>query len=545
MTTLVCWPVAAQNKVVYDAQAEQSFKKAITFYENKDYPSASQMFEKVAKRKPIHHRSSAAYLMGGRAHIKSNNPKAAIELLKPFFIRFPSSKYQSEAILLLADAYTAYGNFSEAFKGFSIGLSVTTDRDQREDFLVHLEVMFEQARFTEGQFNGLLQRVDDEIARGEIIAIWSRMEPGTGRRVERKKREVRKQAGKSFAVVLPGTYQTEMHKSIVHDISAGINAALAVHEQASGCRVDTIIYWVHSADSLRMTIKNIQEDLSILGIIGGAFSDDARSLVKATAGTDIPVVLPTATAEDLAAGNEVFQLNVPFSIRGKILADYVKNNMKARTVAILAPLRSFARTIAEAFKQQARKIGLQVDVVSWYRPGTDEMARQFHTLKTRQFTDSIDVLFAPVESPEDIPPILQGVAESGVTRNILGAGDWNHPDTIAAHIKSHIRVEFATEFAIDSSRSDYKSFATYYRKNTGRYPSKHAVFGYDAAGFLLRSLCANPKSRESVIEELYKPYNALRSQISISPFRQNTGLTIMRYSKGSVREITTIQETFK
>jgi ABC-type branched-subunit amino acid transport system substrate-binding protein len=264
--------------------------------------------------------------------------------------------------------------------------------------------------------------------------------------------------------------------------------------------------------------------------------------VKATAGSDIPVILPTATADDLAVGDEVFQLNVPFSVRGKVLAEYVRDDLKARTVAILAPLRSFARDIAESFKNHARKIGLQVDVVSWYRPGTDDMNRQFNTLRTRQFGDSIEVLFAPVESPSEIPLILEGVANTHVTNTILGAGDWNYPDSIAAYIRPNIRVEFATEYALDSARTDYNTFAAYYRSLTNMKPSKHAVFGYDAAGLLMRSLCGNSRTRAEVMKELLEPYNGIHSLIALSPQRQNTALTIMRYRNRTVYKVKTIKE---
>ncbi len=535
----------AQNNVLYDAQAEELFNKAITAYDSKDFAAASELFDTVAKRKPVHQKSTAAYLMGARAHMKANNPEAAVSLLTPFFIRFPSSMYQGEAILLLGDAQTLCGKFADAFNSYAIGLTVAADKDQKDDFIRHFESMLVKARFKTGQFNTLIQRIEDDIARGEIAEMWERIGPAEEEpdlNIIRKAVKDTKKQTISMAIVLPGERRDEMRDEIVADIRSGIDAAIAFHAQTLGCSVDTIVYSMTSLDSLRKFIRQLAQDNSVMGVVGGVFSDDSRDLVKATAGTDLPLVLPTATADDLSAGSEVFQMNVPFSVRGKVLAEYVKNTMKAQTVAILAPLHSYARTIAESFKNHAQKIGLLVDVVSWYRPGTDEMARQFYSLKTRQFTDSIDVLFAPVENPADISLILKGVAESGFTHRVLGAGDWNHPDTIAAYAPAGVTVEFATEYAPDTIRSDYRQFASLYRSRFEREPSKHALFGYDAAAILLRSLCSNARKRSEVINDLSTPFNGMHSLISMSALRQNSALTVMRYANRSVKKVTTIQE---
>jgi hypothetical protein len=77
---------------------------------------------------------------------------------------------------------------------------------------------------------------------------------------------------------------------------------------------------------------------------------------------------------------------------------------------------------------------------------------------------------------------------------------------------------------------------------TGRAVTRHAVFGYDAARFLLNALVPGTDTRQETMRRMRRPYVGVRSPIDLSSGNSNRGLNIMTISGGAIIRLTTIPE---
>ena len=299
-----------------------------------------------------------------------------------------------------------------------------------------------------------------------------------------------------------------------------------------------------SPDSLQRLLRGLAADAATIGIIGGVFSADAAVVAHAAQGSGLPCILPAATAENLSSpGGTVFQLNTPFSVRGALLAEYVARNKPHARVAVLAPLESFARSMAVAFVDRARELSLSVEIVSWYSQGTKDFRSQYKAVAAKIApSDSAAVLFLPVPTWDIAAALLDGARVGGFRATLLGAGDWNHPALYANSTMEGMRVEFESDYAVVTGFSQYQAFKTAFEKRTGREVSRHAVFGYDAARFLLNALSPGFDTRQEMLRRMRIVYVGLRSPIDVSEGQSNRGLNIMTVSRGKITRLTTIPE---
>ena len=455
----------AQDAVTYSEEAEEAFDLALISFENGDFEKASRVFSRLAKATPMHQKTSASYIMGARSFLEDAYPKRAIDLLTPFFIKFPNSMYQIEATILYGDAQLQLEQYREALKSYAIGLSLTTNEKHRDAIRGRIRSLLFSGNLDTPTIEAALEDVPDDRTREEIeVMLSSLVKKNTRPKTKpaetpepKKSQVVEDFTASSFkiAIVLPDFSGDAARQAIVDDVRLGMLTAFETYQGKNQCIAEPVVYTFETEDTLNALIEAIAGDDTFIAIAGGIFSNDSKQLVKAAQPYSIPVVLPTATGEELTVHDGVYQLNVPFRERGRVMAEYAFYEMGAQRAAVLAPLESFARLMAEEFKAHARKLGMSVEIVTWYTPGDDDLSRQFFSLRSGIYTDSIDVLFAPIASPADIAAIMDGIETVGLRCKILGAGDWNYPDSLRTHVHQqfdqflrHPRTEAFWDFLV-------------------------------------------------------------------------------------------------
>ncbi len=84
------------------AEAETVFEQGIRAFDEGDYGMAYRRLRLVYEQHPLHRRTTAAYLMAGKALYRSGEARQAAGVLRALVERYPESRYAPEASALLA-----------------------------------------------------------------------------------------------------------------------------------------------------------------------------------------------------------------------------------------------------------------------------------------------------------------------------------------------------------------------------------------------------------------------------------------------------------
>jgi ABC-type branched-subunit amino acid transport system substrate-binding protein len=153
---------------------------------------------------------------------------------------------------------------------------------------------------------------------------------------------------------------------------------------------------------------------------------------------------------------------------------------------------------------------------------------------------TIDALFVPIASSEEIPIVSSQIKYFNIQAQILGTGDWNDAAALDQSRQYTDGVMFFADSYPDAAGGTYRTFEAQYRSaNNNKPPGTNAVFGYDAAKMILQIVSQGKSKRKDIAGELAKVegFEGLHSQISLSKNRVNTCLNVLQYKGGQITSI--------
>jgi hypothetical protein len=145
-------------------------------------------------------------------------------------------------------------------------------------------------------------------------------------------------------------------------------------------------------------------------------------------------------------------------------------------------------------------------------------------------------------SVREADALLHAVQSNRLHVRVLGAGDFNDQSMLAKYTGWDDTVYVETDYGIDTTEDAYHSFASAFMETRKNAPSRHAVFGYDAAMLLLSSMDAQSGDSTGFATRIKKLYVGLRSLIKFSSNRQNTVITVLDYYRGIAKRRRSISE---
>ena len=169
----------------------------------------------------------------------------------------------------------------------------------------------------------------------------------------------------NIAVVLP---LTGRYSDTGNQLLDGIKYAFESSRNQIKKRVNIII--VDTESNVRSGLSNLKQLLdmqNIAAVIGPLTSDMAVSMAPLCEYAGVPLIAPTATADDLTdMGNSIFQLNPEQQQRAKTLADLASDSLGYKRFAIVAPTTQYGIDIANAFTRSVEQNGARVVYNVWY-----------------------------------------------------------------------------------------------------------------------------------------------------------------------------------
>jgi ABC-type branched-subunit amino acid transport system substrate-binding protein len=357
-------------------------------------------------------------------------------------------------------------------------------------------------------------------------------------------------------------------------ILQGVKLALDNHNARAASPIKLIVY-----DTKGSPVETAKKSMDLLSkdqaqmCIGPILSNTAVVSAAMFSGKEIVMVTPTANEDGISAiGENIFQMNITLGSMAQHLAKYALDNLNIREFAIIAPSNGFGFAMADAFKEELGRRGIEVVHEEYFQEGIHDYSASLkrlrkalicrrleaigaergnmHRVTQLSHSDSVRYadstmalggLFMPLLDYEDVVKLSSQVVFQRIRAQMLGAGGWSDP-RVPAEGKRYVSNAIITMGNQPDMASDgWKSFSSAYKARYNDEPNRIAAMGYDAATLAIRAV--DEAGGGSDIVKLIRAFSAIREYgglsgtISFDPYTgANSEAVIMKVTEtGFVR----------
>jgi len=231
-----------------------------------------------------------------------------------------------------------------------------------EESLTYLKLIWAERNIIIGDyFNAeqLLQEVKSNLITKQYIDKYKKLYKYLNKSKISEEPEV------NIAVVLP---LTGRYSDTGNQLLEGIKYSFESYRNKLKKRINIVI--VDTESNVRTGLSNLKQLLdmqNISAVIGPLTSEMAISMAPLCEYAGVPLIAPTATADNLVEmGTSIFQLNPEQQQRAMALANYATDELGYRRFAIVAPSTEYGIDISNAFMKSVEKNGGEVVYNVWY-----------------------------------------------------------------------------------------------------------------------------------------------------------------------------------
>lgn len=262
----------------------------------------------------------------------------------------------------------------------------------------------------------------------------------------------------------------------------GIQLANELYPTALGKKIELVIAdnksdKVEAANAVTRLIEK-EKVVAIIGSWGSSLSMAAGPIAK---DNQIPVVAPSATNPLVTLGNDYyFRVCFIDPFQGKVMANYVYNDLGARKAAIIKEVSNdYAVGLAKFFIDTFTELTGDPDCIVAnvdYQTGDQDFSAQVQTAAQNK----PDVIFAPGNFTESAL-IIKQARDQGIDIPIYGGDTWEAPEFLEIGGKAVEGTVISTFFTSEVPITEESEvFLNEYRKKHNIEPSSVAALGYDA-----------------------------------------------------------------
>ncbi|MCH8032195.1 MAG: ABC transporter substrate-binding protein [Bacteroidetes bacterium] len=547
---------------------DTEFSRAVKLYDAREFISALSGFEKIINEYDLNSKTTAAYFFTIKILIEKKEYEGAWKLITEFLENYPSSKYTEEIRILFVklnlDNYEYYDALKEIAFLIARTKSILYRLDAKDigekiarNYLSSSVLKKLSDSFTSDKVKPYLllllaksyfkekERENALVTLSQILQKY----PSSEESAEAKNLydnpivPDEESGGKSYiGVLLPlqndeNDYPTS---AAADEILQGVKFAVAEFNKGRDVKIGIIIRDTKNNEDEINEIRNeLGSNSSIKVILGPIFSNEVRVTIKTFNGTNLLIISPTATDNDLTAVSEnFFQANPPLAVRGKIMAQYVFFVENKKNMAVLNSIDGYSPLIAASFIEEFEKLGGTIKVKETYKSNSFSLSEPISRIVAvdilLEAPDTLQGIYIPLADKVDATAILSQMGQDSLYLPIFGNQDWFSARGFESAPGLSNMLTFSSDYFIDFNDNDYQEFSERFSKVYGKDPGRNVLYGYDVAKYLLTVMANIVPGRLAIKNKILSGMvsNGYHNNISFDENRVNRFLNIVRYRDG-------------
>jgi branched-chain amino acid transport system substrate-binding protein len=296
-----------------------------------------------------------------------------------------------------------------------------------------------------------------------------------------------------------------------------------------------------AGESATIVRKLIARDnvIAVLGEVASSRSLEAADICQQY---KIPQLSPSSTNPKVTEkGDYIFRVCFTDPFQGKLLANFVANDLKAKQVAILTDVASaYSVGLATYFKEPFVAGGGTIVAEQKYSGGDKDFKAQLTAVKAL----NPDAIFVPGYYGE-AGLICQQARQLGIKIPIVGGDGWEAQDLIDIGKEAMEGTYFSTHYSSENQDPKIQDFVKRYKaKNDGQVPDAMAALGYDSVMVLADAIkraggTTEPQLRDAIAAT--KDYDGLTGKTTLDAERNATkSAVIITIEHGKFKYLKTI-----
>lgn len=535
---------------------EQKFNDAVKLFKNKKYQTALENFKDISEKENKYKTASKFFVVKTLTELKKFSE--AEEEANNFLEKFISSKYADEVSVLLIKSLLEQSKYKTAFIN---ALKLVRDTESTS-------YRIEAKSIAEGIAKNYLSSFDvKEISDNEqdkklkpfLLFTLAELYSLEGNQDESKKliEQIIKNFPQSDEYLLARNFKESLSdKTSGNEILIGIILPLTDldgrRNVAAEEMLEGIKYAFHELNQQRENkiglivrnskrneseisgiIEQFNSDKRVKAVLGPVYSVESEIVVSSLNKTDLIFISPTATDEDLTEDNDQFyQANPPFTVRGKVFAQYVFFIEGKRNFAVLNSLDGYSPVLAKSFADEFQRLGGNILVKETYRSKSVDLSKQISNLIPH--TDRLEGIYIPLSDKFDAEIILSEMLNQNVIIPIYGNQDWINAKGLETSSALSNTLKITSDYFIDFNDNSFNEFNQSFLNTTGKEITRNVLYGYDVAKYLTTALRAIQPTRNTIKLKLNSALksNGYHNNISFSKKKRNTYINILSYTDG-------------
>jgi branched-chain amino acid transport system substrate-binding protein len=564
LTTLFCFLVlnTVHGQENPEIVLNANFTKAVNLYESAKYEEALRLFNIVILEK-YNSKTTASKIFKAKILLSQEKYFDSEQILIDFLKTYPKSKYFDEVRLMLVNIHLKKEEYSKSFEqivtlietgsinykayaknaGEKIALNYfdfssfkkiydTSDKAKAKPFLLLLlgKISLKSGDYTNAQkyFSDLISLFPDSPEKNEAKIL---------KETALKNKSVTPSVSSPLIGILLPLNKTGMDETpaiTAVEILEGIKYAVSEYNKGREDRIGLIIRNTGNEESTIAEIKKEFENISaIKAIIGPIFSDEVRSTLEIFKNTDIPILSPTATDNDLTLANEnFFQANPNFAIRGKAMAQYVFFVENKRKMAVLNAIEGYSPLLAAEFGKEFEKLGGEILVKATYKSNSFTLNDQIR--KIDLYRTSLEGIYLPLADKADVPVLLSNLVQDSLYIPIYGNQDWFLAKGYETSSELSNKLTFESDYFLEYNNEDFQNFGHRFTQQTKIDANRNVLYGYDVAKYMLTVMRHINPQRETIRLKMESGITSAgyHNNICFAEDRVNRFVNIIRYKDG-------------
>ena len=537
----------------------KDFEKALELYKSKKYQESLSIFKKIEKRVENNSKASVSGFFIIKILDEQKKYSEIEKVADDFLASYPKSKYCDEVKYLVIKSSVDRLNYIEAFdsaiKFIKSSQSIVFKKEAKvlaekiavnhlkssdlESYLLNSEneiinpfllLLSGKVLLSEGEKTNALKKFSEITSQHTTSEEYVEA-------LNLKKSSLDNEPSYSYpivAVLLSLTDQNGRQIEVAKEMLEGIKYAFHEFNNKHSEKIGIIVKDIQR--NKNNTINAVSEIISnnnIRCIIGPIFSDDVRIAIKEIDKSNICLISPTATDDDLLSlSNNFYQANPSLTYRGKIFAQYLYFVENKKRLAILNSIDSYSPLLAASFTKEFERLGGEIVAKETYKSKSFSLAEQFARLSS--IVNSFEGIYAPISDASDATAILSQMVQSGVDKPIYGNQDWFLGKGFESSSAISNKLTFDSDYFIDFNDPELKEVSNSFKDVTGLELNRNILYGYDTAKFILTVMRNLDPTRKNIKYKIESGINVsgFHNNISFDTERSNKYLNIVRFNDG-------------